>query len=164
MESFSRNKIFSDVFVRYLKNRFGWEYISKEPIGNNDSDADIVLESKKQKRLLLQLKELKKHERTEKLLSGKSKLSIFNIPFFNLKKIVKEYEKKYAYANELILLIHLCDGYFIPSDKEVVDKNEFTLSTFKGIYLISPEYELFGDKGKEFQREFIISIKDAFTQ
>lgn len=55
MESFPRNKIFSDVFVRYLENRFGWEYISKEPIGNNDSDADVVLESKKHSNFLKNL-------------------------------------------------------------------------------------------------------------
>lgn len=40
MENFQRNKVFGDVFARYLKNKFNFEYISTD---SHEDEVDIIL-------------------------------------------------------------------------------------------------------------------------
>jgi len=94
----------------------------------------------------------------------KSKLKVFgNNP---IESVVKKAEDKYKNkARNLILILHVDDGYgyLIPSDATLINKNNFTKSTFKGIYMVSPRQELWGaDSGKEIQNEFVFEIKSAF--
>ena len=163
MENFQRNKIFSDVFVRYLKNKFGWKYLSVEP---SEGDADVRLFSEKQEILFLQLKEVKKHintKMTPMTPGSKSKLSLFEFSLPSLDKIIDKYERHYSDASNLILLLHLCDGYFTPSDINIINNKEKIIqSKFKGIYIVSPKIEFTSTKGNNSQEEFVSVIKDAF--
>lgn len=162
MESFQRNKVFGDILARNLRNRFGYIYKSIDPnkylgIDKPGVDVDIVLSSG-HGTLFLQLKEVKKHIKTERNLS-RSKLSLFESSLPNLNELVKKWERKYGEdAKKLLLILHLCDGYLIPSDSDFFP--ELSQSMFRGIYLVSPKVKFVGGK---IQKEFVNVIKDAFA-
>ena len=61
MENFQENKLFGDVFCRYLKDKFARVYKVSDPkevrIPNDYPDVDVVLDSDEEDRLYLQLKQ-----------------------------------------------------------------------------------------------------------
>ena len=161
MENPSNNKIISEVFARYIRTKIGWEYNVILPKQTNEPKFDALLVSEGHENLLLQLKQPIIFQSVEYILS-KSTAKVFDGSPILIKETVKKAEEKYKErAKDLILILHLDEGYFIPSDYSQIDRNDFICSTFKGIYMVSPECEFWKD-GKEIQKEFVCEIKNAF--
>lgn len=162
MEKFNNNKKTAEVFSRYVEHQLGRKYQVVLPTDLNNSRFDARLDLKGRESLLLQLKQLIIFESGENMLT-KSKLKIFgnNPP----ESVVKKAENKYKdTAKNLILILHVDDGYLISSDAELINRSNFTNSTFKGIYMVSPEQEIWStDNGKKIRDEFVFEIKNAFS-
>jgi len=165
MDSFDNNKNFSDVLVRYLNRRSGFDYksIDTNQIPDKEKpkcDVDAVLYSENYQNLFLQLKQVRdnthtKVEKAKGMISFTSTLSPSLHSLF--KKNIKKWENKYGDdANKLILLLHLRNGYLI-SDDGVNLREELSGSTFKGIYIVSPEIKFVEGETNE---EFVTPIKD----
>ncbi len=162
MENPNKNKITAEVFSRYLKTRLNRKYNAVLPKQVNDPiDAKLTL--KGHKSLLLQLKQVIDFESREKILS-RSSIKIFRNS--TIEVIVKKAEEKYKeLAKSLILVLHVDEGYLIPSDSDIINRNNFIDSTFRGIYMISPKQELWkAGVGKRIQNEFVFEIKNAFRK
>ncbi|PIV10493.1 MAG: hypothetical protein COS49_00215 [Candidatus Portnoybacteria bacterium CG03_land_8_20_14_0_80_41_10] len=127
-------------------------------------DIDLILNSDGQEDLFLQLKQVIKWESTPKSPQG-TKTLIFKGGLFEetIKKAESCYYKRGNDISHLILILHSGrNDYFIPSDTSLVDAAKFKESGFKGIYIVSPKYTLYGHKGKSSQEEFVFEIKAAF--
>ncbi len=82
-----------------------------------------------------------------------------------VKKAEENYIKKNKNIRNIILVLHIgiWNGYSIPEDDFFINKENFKESIFKGIYMVSPEHELWSaERGKEIQDEFVFEIKNAF--
>jgi hypothetical protein len=162
MENLINNKKTAEVFSRYVELRHRQKYKVVLPTNPNDSEFDAKLDLEGHESLLLQLKQLIIFESSENRFT-KSKLKIFRINL--IESVVKKAENKYKdKAKNLILILHVDEGYLISSDSELIKRNNFTNSTFKGIYMVSPEHKLWSaDGGKKIQNEFVSEIKNAFS-
>ena len=162
MENPYNNNKTAEVFSRYVERRLGCKSQVVLPTNPNDSKFDARLDLEGRESLLLQLKQPIIFKSSENILT-KSKLKSFgkNSP----ESVVRKAEDKYKdRAKNLILILHVDDGYLIPSDAKLIDRNNFTNSTFKGIYMVSLEHKLWGaDSGQEIQNEFVFEIKSAFS-
>lgn len=166
MENFQRNKIVGDVFVNYLRQEFNWRYETVEPRKKYIPDVDLILISKKQEDLFLQLKQVIKWEKTYEAPKGVRAFA-FEGGLFNqtIEKTETRYNKRGNNISQRILILHsgLYD-YLIPRDTFFIKKDKFKKSYFRGIYIVSPKKELWSaDQGKEIQDEFVFEIKDAFN-
>lgn len=157
MENPNRNKQTADVFARYLENRFGWVYCTVLPEKINEPDFDIRLDAGGMESLFLQLKQPLKWVKGEKILT-KSIIKVFSrIP---MEDLIKKAESKYKNrTRDLILIIHKDEGYLIPSDEELIDKNKCLESTFRGVYLVSQTLKFLDGQT---QAEFVRELKPAF--
>lgn len=164
-----KNQYTADVFARYLKKRYGWDYDVVLPKAKNQPIFDAKLVSSGNGELFLQLKQILQGD-AEFMRSqrgrpgmgnpGKDWKMFKNVPIVPL---VKNSEEKYGKeTRNLILILHVDDGYLMPSDGGLIDKNDFRMSSFKGIYLVSPKHELWKDGSKKIQNEFVSEIKSAF--
>lgn len=162
MENPHKNRETAEVFSRYIKRQLGLDYGVFLPKKQNDPDFDVRLDSEEHGSLLLQLKQLITFDSGENTLT---RLKYKNFRLNSPESIVKIAEGKYKdRAKDLILILHVDDGYLIRSDAECVDKNNFTSSTFKGIYMVSPERKLFkAGEDTKIQEEFVSEIKNAFS-
>jgi len=168
MENFQENKVFGDIFCRYLKIKFGWSYEAVNPqeirIPKDYIDVDVVLISEKERRLYLQLKQPLEFEKLIKIMT-KSSLKIFkNCPFeVTIQKVENNYnaKKEKKKINNIILLLHLHTkiGYLIPEDTIEIKKIQ---SNFKGIYVVSPKLNAWQGGKKKILKEFVFEIKKAF--
>lgn len=161
MENLHNNKKTAEVFSRYTEQRFGWKYQVILPTTTNDPNFDARLDSRGHETLFLQLKQSIIGEYSENILT-KSKSKGFS--FLSFESVVEKAQDKYKdRAKNLILVLHVDEGYLIPSDGERTNKNNFIGSIFRGIYIVSPERELFkAGSGKEIQDEFVFELKSAF--
>lgn len=164
MENFQRNKIIGKIFTNYLKKRLQKQYKVIEPTKKYIPDVDLIL-NYKQEELFLQLKQVIEWEATLKDAPKGTKAMIFSGGKFE--KMIEISENKYLNRGNdisgIILILHSgLNDYFIPSDQLLVDRNKFIKSNFKGIYIVSPDYTLYGDNGKNFQNQFVFEIKSAF--
>lgn len=166
MENFQENKIFGDIFCRYLKIKFGWSYEAVNPqkirIPKDYIDVDVVLISEKEKCLYLQLKQPLEFEKLIRIMA-KSSLKIFkNCPFeATIRKVEDNYNATNKKINNIILLLHLHTkfGYLIPEDTIEIRKIQ---SNFKGIYVVSPKLNARQGGKKKILKEFVFEIKKAF--
>ncbi|MCX6759654.1 MAG: hypothetical protein NT012_03785 [Candidatus Nealsonbacteria bacterium] len=167
MESFEENKKFGDIFCRYLKTNFGWSYDSIDPqkviIPKGYPDVDVVLISGQKCPLYLQLKQpLDGCDRYIKFMA-KSYLKVFKFCSFKtaIKKAENKYDKNGKDVSDIIILLHMHvkNAYLTLHDRDILEK---ITSNFRGIYLVSPEQELWKDGSKKIQSEFVFEIKRAF--
>ncbi|MEK7543131.1 MAG: hypothetical protein AAB503_02410 [Patescibacteria group bacterium] len=171
MENPPKNEETANVFARYLEKEYGWKYKAVLPEVKNEPLFDAKLVSLEHEELKLQMKqmiqgdvEFMRSQRGESGMGnpGKDWKMFKNI---QLNLLVKKSENKYKErAKNLILILHVDDSYFIPSDTDSMKKNDFKESSFKGIYVISLKHELFkANSEKKFQDEFVFKIKNAFN-
>ena len=151
MENPKKNEATAGVFVRYLEKEFGWKYQAFLPEQSNNPFFDVRLDSELHDSLLLQLKQMIVSISRE-TISSTMEFKVFNInsPEAVVKKAEEKYKEK---ANNLILILHVDDGYLIESDANL-NKSNFVDSTFRGIYMVSPKVN---DR-----EEFVAEIKNAF--
>ena len=165
MEKFQKDKIFGDIFCRYLKKELGWSYETKDPQKisppSHYPDVDVVLVSNlaSEKYLYLQLtKPLDDLEIEEKIMT-RSSFRVFSgrplIDAINKKEILYRKQKK-DFSN-IILGLHFYAelGYSIKEEINIE-------SGFRGIYIIeqSHSYSSF-EKGPS--KEWVHPIKKAFA-
>lgn len=165
---FKEDKIFGDVFCRYLKKKFNWEYEAIDPqkiiMPNNYPDIDVVLSSDKKESLYLQLKQPIKFVRCEYILS-KPTIKAFDTSESFYEAAIEKAENKYLKQGvnicDTILILHLgrMVGYSIKTDGFSVNKENCKKRNFKGIYLVSPSHKFTDGR---IQDEFVIEFKDAF--
>lgn len=171
MENPQKNKETACVFARHLEKEHGWKYNVVLPKVRNQPLFDAKLVSSERKELLLQMKQMVQGD-VEFMRSKKGQLGMGkpgkdwkmfkNSPIVPL---VKKSEEQYAKnSRNLILILHDDDGYLIPSDTSLINKSDFMESSFGGIYIVSPEHELWkAGGGKRIQNEFVFEIKNAFS-
>lgn len=170
MENFQENKVFGDVFCRDLKTKFGWDYTVIDPQTtckpNDYPDIDIILISAEKEPLYLQLKQSIKFEECHYMMT-KSWIKSFEIlPFENaVRKAEENYIKNGKNVKNIILVLHMGirNGYLILEDTQSIKKENFKNSTFRGIYIISPEFnQVLQREEKKVLKEFVFEIKKAF--
>ena len=165
MENFQRNKIIGDVFGRYLKKKFEKRYKIIEPKKKYVPDVDLILILSGLGNLFLQLKQVIEWKKTLKTPKG-TKGFIFKGCLFEktIEKVESLYCKRDNDISNRILIMHSgLKDYFIPSDMLLIDTGKFKKSNFKGIYIVSSEFILYGDKEEKFE-EFVFEIKSAFSE
>ena len=170
MENFDENRIFGDAFLRYLKERFNWEYKTIDPITivkpKEYPDIDLVLisESEKEKYLYFQLKKPLKFEKVVYMMT-KSWLKVFEINDSSFQKTVNKAESKYKKdGNDISNIIFLLNinkqyGYLTQDDAERIGKFP---SNFRGVYIVVPKYS-WSSLNKGSTKEFVYEIKNAFN-
>jgi len=171
MEDLSKNKETACVFARYLEREHSRKYDVVLPEAKDHPFFDAMLVSAENGNLPLQMKQVVQGD-TEFMRSrkgqpgmgrpGKDWKMFANVP---IGSVVEKAEKKYKdRARDLILILHDDEGYLIPSDADLIDKNDFKQSNFRGIYMVSPKHELWkAGIGKRIQDEFASEIKNAFN-
>lgn len=174
MEDPQLNKNIANIFANYLKKSFGWNYKAigpkKELILDEFPDIDEILDSNDGKLLFLQLKRPIEQDKTSvsrKAMKTNRGMGIFSIICeLTIEKCENNYLNNEKDLSNTILLLHSDNEllYLIQSDDSIIDKNKFTKSNFKGIYIISPEYNWFKGTEKGTQEEFVLKIKDAFNK
>ena len=171
MENPQKNQETACVFARYLEKEYGWKYNVVLPETRNQPLFDVKLVSSEREELILQMKQMVQGDvefmRSKKGQPGMGKPGKDWKMFKNapLDPLVKKSEKKYKdEARNLILILHVDDGYLIPSDADSISKNDFRENSFRGIYIVSPRHELWkAGIGKRIQDEFVSEIKNAFN-
>ncbi|GEM_PF-4462137 len=168
MENPQKNKETAYVFVRYLKEKYNWNYKIVLPGVKNQPLFDVRLISADSGELLLQMKQVVQGDiefmRSKKGQPGMGRPGKDKM-FKNseLVPLVKKSEEQYRNeARNLILILHDDECYLTPCDTSLINKNEFANGSFKGIYMVSPEHKLFGADGNKIQNEFVFEIKNAF--
>lgn len=167
MESFRENKIFGETFCRYLMSEYDWQYKVADPqkihIPDKYPDIDLVLTSKIQESLFLQLKQPLENERVKVIhLSTRSTLKSFKSRSIEstVKKAEAKYNKNGNNITNTILLLHMHKrlGY-LPKNttKEKMD------TAFRGIYVISPKLDAYQNGKQKMLKEFVFEIKNAFN-
>jgi len=154
----------ANIFVRYLKQRFGWQYESTHPKEQFMPDVDVVLVSKEgRENLPTQITEARAWKETFGKEPGRRGVPIFRLNLISESIVKKEekYKRQEADTANLILLIYeAIDPDLIRYD---VDATKHQNSSFRGIYVVSPL--LVRSKRHESQRkqdEMVFVIKDAF--
>jgi len=160
MENPHHNKLIAEVFVRYLEREYGWKYAIELPQEVNNPQFDVRLDANGLQSLLLQLKEPVGTFVSREKIFTKSYMKSFTHKQGDVEHLVEEAQNKYRNnARNLILILHKSDtGYLIPSDAEVIDRNQMASSSFQGIYMVSRRLE-----GSSPQEEFVSTLKDAFA-
>lgn len=171
MENPQKNKDTARVFARYLKKKYGWNYDVVLPEAKNQPIFDAKLLSSEREELMLQMKqmvqgnvEFMKSKRGQPGMGnpGKDWKAFKNAP---LGSLIKDSEEQYGNeAINLILILHIDVSYLMRDDMSLINTNDFQESVFKGIYIVSPERELWKvGVGKRIQGEFVFEIKNAFS-
>jgi hypothetical protein len=164
MENPQKNEETARVFARYLKKEYGLEYKIVLPEIKNQPLFDAKLVSLENEELMLQMKqiicgdkEFMNKKRGEPGMGNPGKdWKMFNNVSVNsvIKKSEDQYKEK---AKDLILILHIDEGYLIPSDADSIEN--FKGSNFKGIYMVSPKHELWKNGEEKIQDEFVHEIK-----
>jgi len=166
LNKFNKDKIFGDIFCRYLEKEFGWFYKAVDPetvkIPQNYPDIDIVLvsESADEKFLYLQLTQpLDRLEKEEKVMT-KSSLRVFNgRPSIEaIKKKEDLYHQQGKEFGNTILGLHIYSdiGYSIKEEISVK-------SGFRGIYIIEQGHSYSSAENGP-SKEWVCKIKNAFAE
>lgn len=173
MENPIKNKETASVFARYLKNKYGWTYNVVLPEEKDQPYFDVRLDSAKREELLLQMKQIihfdekfvkKKRGEAGMGIPGKDWKAFSSSPD-SIEKTIKNAEEKYKEgARHLILILHSDEGYLIKKDAELIDKDYFKKSNFRGIYMVSPVVKLWGVCRRTIKKEFVYEIKNAFAE
>ena len=150
MENPRENEITAGVFARYLEERFGRKYMTVLPHSANNPKFDVELHSEGCETLFLQLKQIITFESSEDIDSRTKSKHFILSPESTIMNAEERHKKDVA---NLILILHLDEGYLIRLDADKVNKKKFLNSTFRGIYIVSP---------KKVQDEFVDEIKNAF--